>query len=66
MINALTIASADPIVVPCCYSDRDRTVVFPVETNFQRMARRPGGLSRQQALHNAQRALQRIAMPSRS
>ncbi len=27
--------------------------VFPLDTNFQRMARRPGGIPREQALRNA-------------
>jgi len=58
MIEALTIANAAPIIVPSRYGSQ--TVIFSVETNFQRMARRPGGISRQQALSNAQKALRRF------
>lgn len=32
---------------------RDDARIFPVETNFQRMARRPGGVPRDEALRNA-------------
>ncbi len=33
--------------------------VFSVETNFQKMARRPGGILREQALMNAEKELRR-------
>jgi hypothetical protein len=35
-------------------------LIFPVETNFHKMVRRPGGMSREQALRNAQRELRRF------
>jgi hypothetical protein len=63
MIGMLTPANAAPIMVPGRHSTR--AIVFAVETNFQRMARRPGGLSRQQALMNAQRELLQVAIPGR-
>jgi hypothetical protein len=34
--------------------------VFPVETNFQKMARRPGGISRERALRNAKTEVLRL------
>jgi len=36
--------------------------MFPVETHFQKMARRTGGLSRRQALENAQVAIETIKL----
>jgi len=35
-------------------------VVFSMETSFQRMARRPGGIPRQQALRNARTGVLRL------
>jgi hypothetical protein len=37
-----------------------RVVIFPVVTNFETMARRPGGLPRDQALRNARIRVQRL------
>jgi hypothetical protein len=34
--------------------------IFPVETNFQKMARRPGGISRERALRNAKTEVLRL------
>lgn len=34
-------------------SDNSEARIFPVETRFQRMARRPGGISREQAIEQA-------------
>jgi hypothetical protein len=34
-------------------NDSDDARIFPVDTNFQRMARRPGGISRDEAIRNA-------------
>jgi hypothetical protein len=62
MIEIVTIANADPIVMPRHYSAQ--AVIFPVETSFQRIARRPGGLSRQQALTNAQKELRSVFIGS--
>ncbi len=56
-IELLTRANRNPIIVPA----REGVRVFPVETNFQRMARRPGGVSRQQALRNVRREFERLA-----
>jgi hypothetical protein len=39
--------------------------VFPVETNFQRMACRPGGVPREQALRNAKIHVLRLFIRSR-
>jgi hypothetical protein len=36
--------------------------IFSVETNFQKMARRPGGIQREQALMNAETELRRMFM----
>jgi hypothetical protein len=58
MIERLTSDNSNLIVVPARLVVR--AVVFPVVTNFHRMARRPGGLSRQEALRNAQQELQRF------
>jgi len=58
MIERLTSDNSNLIVVPARLGVR--AVVFPVVTNFHRMARRPGGLSRQEALRNAQQELQRF------
>jgi hypothetical protein len=58
MIELLTSANSDLIVVPVhC---RVRALIFPVMTNFHKMARRPGGVTRQQALRNAQKELERF------
>jgi endonuclease III len=57
MIEQLTRANGNPIIVPA----RDGVRVFPVETDFHRMARRPGGVSRQQALRNVQTEFERFA-----
>ncbi len=62
-IAALTTVNRAPIVVPSCYAAR--AIVFAVETNFQRMARRPGGLSRREALTNAQKELRQVMIPGR-
>ena len=56
MIDLLIGAKGNPIIV----SARDGVRVFPVETNFHRMARRPGGVSRQQALRNVRAELERL------
>jgi hypothetical protein len=37
-----------------------RVLVFPVVTNFETMARRPGGLPRHQAVLNARIRVQRL------
>jgi hypothetical protein len=34
--------------------------VFPLETSFQKMARRPGGIPREQALRNAKTEVLRL------
>lgn len=34
--------------------------IFPVETRFQRMARRPGGVSREQAVESAETEIEQI------
>lgn len=39
--------------------------VFPVVTNFQKMARRPGGMPREQALRNAKIQVLRLFIRSR-
>jgi hypothetical protein len=52
-IELLRRANGHPIIFPY-----ENARVFPVETNFHRMARRPGGVSRQQALANARREFQ--------
>jgi hypothetical protein len=56
-IELLRPANGSPIVVPAGH----RVRVFPVETNFHRMARRPGGVSRPQALRNARTECERMA-----
>ena len=56
MIEMMRRANGNPIILPAYGNVR----VFPVETNFHRMARRPGGVSRQQALANARREFQRV------
>jgi hypothetical protein len=58
MIELPTSANSNFIVVPARHGVR--TLIFPVVTNFHMMARRPGGVSRQQALRNAQRELDRF------
>jgi hypothetical protein len=58
MIELLTSADSNLIVVPAHRGAR--ALIFPVVTNFHKMARRPGGVSRQQALRNAQRELERF------
>jgi len=58
MIELLTSANNNLIVVPAHRGVR--ALIFPVVTNFHKMARRPGGVPRQQALRNAQRELQRF------
>src|SRR6516225_4486321 len=52
MIELLTSANNNLIVVPAYRGVR--ALIFPVVTNFHKMARRPGGVPRQQALRNAQ------------
>jgi hypothetical protein len=49
-------ADGNPIAVPAQVNAR----IFPVETDFHRLARRPGGVSRQEALMNARRECQRV------
>jgi endonuclease III len=56
IIEPLTRADGDPIAIPAHVNAR----VLPVETNFHRMARRPGGVSRQEALSNARKECQRV------
>jgi hypothetical protein len=51
MIERLTSENSNLIVVPARRGTG--AVIFPVVTNFHRMASRPGGLSRQEALRNA-------------
>jgi hypothetical protein len=63
MIERLTSESGNPIVVPARLGAG--AIVFPVVTNFHRMARRPGGLSRHEALRNAQQELRRFVHPTR-
>lgn len=58
MIERLTSENSNLIVVPARLGAR--AVIFPVVTNFHRMASRPGGLSRQEALRNAQQELRRF------
>jgi hypothetical protein len=58
MIELLTSDNNNLIVVPAHRGVR--VLIFPVVTNFHKMARRPGGVSRQQALRNAQRELERF------
>jgi hypothetical protein len=58
MIELLTSANSNLIVVPAHRGVR--ALIFPVVTNFHKMARRPGGVSRQQALRNAQNELKRF------
>jgi hypothetical protein len=58
MIELLTCANSNLIVVPAHHGVR--ALILPVVTNFHMMARRPGGVSRQQALRNAQRELDRF------
>jgi hypothetical protein len=41
-------------------NDSNDARIFPVETNFQKMARRPGGILREQALMNAEIELRRV------
>jgi hypothetical protein len=57
MIEMMRRANGNPIILPAYGNVR----VFPVETNFHRMARRPGGVSRQQALRNVRTELERLA-----
>jgi hypothetical protein len=59
MIERLTSANSNLIVVPARRGAG--ALVFPVVTNFHRMASRPGGLTRQEALRNAQKELRRFA-----
>jgi hypothetical protein len=47
--------------VPDNNSKKDARI-FSVETNFQKMARRPGGIQREQALMNAETELRRMFM----
>jgi hypothetical protein len=54
----MTSASSNLIVVPARRGAH--AVIFPVVTNYHRMASRPGGLSRQEALRNAQQELRRF------
>jgi hypothetical protein len=58
MVQVPTSANSKLIVVPA----RRGTcaLIFPVETNFHKMVRRPGGMPRQQALRNAERELERF------
>jgi hypothetical protein len=56
MIERLKSAYSNLIVVPARRGAG--AVIFPVVTNYHRMASRPGGLSRQEALRNAQKELQ--------
>jgi hypothetical protein len=58
MIELRTSANSNLIVVPA--HGGVRALIFPVVTNFHKMARRPGGVSRQQALRNAQNELKRF------
>jgi len=58
MIETLTTANGNPIILPT--PQGTRALAFSVETNFERMARRPGGPSRQQALRNARQAVRRF------
>jgi len=58
MIERLTSANSKLIVVPARRGAH--AVIFPVVTNYHRMASRPGGLSRQEALRNAQQELRRF------
>ncbi len=59
MIEMVTMDSTNPIVMP---SDNSaHAFVFPLETTFQKMARRPGGVSRRQALMNAHKEVRRLA-----
>jgi hypothetical protein len=58
MIEPLTFDNGDLIIVPVHRGAR--AVVFPVVTNFHRMARRPGGPSRREALRNARQELWRF------
>jgi hypothetical protein len=57
MIQRLRSAYGNLIVAPRRGAG---AVIFPVVTNYHRMASRPGGLSRQEALRNAQKELQRF------
>ena len=58
MIELPMSANSNLIVVPAhCGA---RVLIFPVVTNFHKMACRPGGVSRQQALRNAQKELERF------
>lgn len=66
MIERLTSDNSNLIVVPA-RRGAGALIFFPVVTNFHRMASRPGGLSRQEALRNAQQELRRFvhrAMPT--
>jgi hypothetical protein len=58
MIELPMSANSNLIVVPAHRGAR--VLIFPVVTNFHKMARRPGGVSRQQALMNAQKELERF------
>jgi hypothetical protein len=58
MIERVTCAYSNLIVVPARRGAG--AVIFPVVTNYHLMASRPGGLSRQEALRNAQKELRRF------
>ena len=51
---------AKPLETTIAPDGSGHVVIFPVETSFHRMARRPGGIPREKALRNAKTQVLRL------